>query len=293
MASEPVDVSELLARCQFPDPGTVVTCGVSGGADSAALLVLARRAGLTVTAVHVDHGLRDGSSNEAAFVDALAQKTGAGFRSETVVIEPGADLEQRARIGRHRVLGPNAMLGHTADDQAETLLINLLRGAGLYGLGAMRPNQQHPILALRRWETHQLCVQENISPFKDPSNENPRFVRNRIRHEALPLLADISGRDLVPLLTRTADVVRSTAEDIDELAAGVDPTDSRALAALPPTVAIAALRGWLRDDLGHPPSAADLARVLAVVEHKAIACEVSGGRRVARTNGMLRIEPSR
>ena len=287
-------IGDLLGRCTFPALDEVgadgVVAAVSGGADSLSLLVLARAAGLVVTAVHVDHGLRLGSAAEAEVVAAAAHRFGARFRAETVTVAPGADLEQRAREARRSVLGSEAMTGHTADDQAETLLVNLLRGAGPAGLAAMAPGPIHPLLGLRRRETVELCRALGLQPIDDPSNRDPRFRRNRIRHELLPLLADIAERDPVPLLARTAAVARATQADLDQLADQLDPTDSKALTAAPPQVARAALRRWLRDDRGHPPSAAELERVMAVVTHQVVACELSGGRRLARTGGRLRLE---
>lgn len=286
----------LVERCFFPvaaslpDSQVAVTCAVSGGPDSLALLVLARYAGLPVTAVHVDHGLRPGSDKEADVVAAAAHRFGANFRAETVTVEPGSDLEQRARLARQAVLGPDAMTGHTADDQAETVLINLLRGTGLTGLGAMRPGPRHPILNLRRAETHEVCRQLGLQPVDDPSNDDRRFVRNRVRAEVLPLLEDVSGRDVVPLLTRSADHARSVATDLAAMAAALDPTDCKALSVAPRSLAQFAVRGWLTNGLGHPPSTADVERVLAVAHHEAVACEVSGGRRIARTQNRLRVD---
>ncbi len=307
-------IADLLARCTFPEPGArpdaggppadgsdvaspatgggadEVVAGVSGGADSLALLVLARAAGLRVTAVHVDHGLRPGSAGEADLVAAAAERFGADFRSERVVVEPGSDLEQRARDARLAILGPEAMTGHTADDQAETVLLNLLRGAGPPGLAAMTPGHRHPILALRRSETEALCRAVGLDPVLDPSNHDPRFRRNRVRHELLPLMGDIAERDPVPLLARTADLARAARDHVEREAAGLDPTDTAAVARAPAPVAQAALRRWLVDERGHPPSAAELDRVMAVVRHEVVACQVSGGRRIARRHGVLRIE---
>lgn len=285
-------VDELLARCRFPSAHTAVVCAVSGGADSLALLALATAADLRVTAVHVDHGLRSGSAAEADVVAAAAERFGAAFRAERVDVADGGDLEQRARHARRAVLSSDALTGHTADDQAETVLLNLLRGAGPHGLAAMTPGGTHPILDLRRAETVALCADLGLHPVQDPSNTDPRFQRNRLRHEVLPLLADVARRDPVPLLVRAADHARSVVADVDALAAALDPTDSRALAAAPPSLAVAALRRWLRDEAGHPPSAAELDRVMTVVRHEAVACELSGGRRLGRTDGVLRLEPA-
>lgn len=254
-----------------------------------ALLVLACAAELEVTAVHVDHGLRVGSAEEAAVVEAAAARFGANFRSERVVIPEGADLEQRARLARREVLGSAALTGHTADDQAETIIINLLRGTGPSGLAAMRPGPPHPLLGIRRAETVVLCEQLGLNPVADPSNLDPRFLRNRVRHEVLPLLNDISQRDVVPLLTRTAELTRFLVDDVESRAEALDATDTRALQVAKPEVAAAALRRWLRDERGHPPSSDELRRVMAVVRHETIACQLRQGRRVERTDGYLRL----
>lgn len=283
-------VVALLARCRFPAAGTPVDCGVSGGADSLTLLVLAVAAGLDVTAVHVDHGIRPGSAAEAGVVAAASRRLSAAFEAVTVDVGPGPNLEARARRARQAALGPNALLGHTADDQAETLLINLARGAGPDGLAAMRPDERRPLLGLRRSETEQLCAALGFEPVEDPSNDDRRFVRNRIRHELLPLLADISGRDVVPLLNRTSEHARSLVDGIDSMGADIDPTSTTQLRSAPELVARSVLRRWLRSADGHPPSTAELDRVWAVVEHRVIGCELSGGRRVSRTGGRLRLD---
>jgi tRNA(Ile)-lysidine synthase len=283
----------LLARCTFPAPGTPVRCGVSGGADSLALLVLAASAGCEVTAVHVDHGLRDGSAAEADVVRAVAERWGAAFRAERVELAPGPNLEARARAARHAVLGPDAALGHTADDQAETVLVNLLRGAGLDGLSGMRPGARHPILGLRRHETVALCRTLGLQPVHDPSNRDPAFLRNRVRHELLPLLADLSDRDPVPVLDRQASLLREVADHLEAAARALDVTDSRAVAGAPVVVARVAVRRWLREASaeGHPPDAATVERVLAVARHEARSTDVGRGWRVARTDRRLRLEP--
>lgn len=283
---------DLLGRCTFPAAGTAVVCGVSGGADSSALLVLAVHAGCEVTAVHVDHGLRPGSTDEAERVAAVARRYGADFRSLRVAVTDGPNLEARARAARHRALGPGALLGHTADDRAETLLINLLRGAGPEGLAAMGPDPRRPLLALRRADTVALCRSLGIETVDDPSNHDPRFVRNRIRHELLPLITDIAGRDPVPLLVRTGDHAGAVAALVRRLAEPVDPTDARALSRTPTVVAAQAVRAWLRGITPdrHPPDAATVERVLAVARGEQLATEVGGGWRVSRRGGRLRLE---
>ena len=288
----------LLARCTFPPPGTEATCAVSGGADSLALLVLATAAGCRVTAVHVDHGLRPES--EAALVDDAASRLGATFKAETVDVGPGPNLEARARAARYAVLPPDVLTGHTADDQAETVLLNLLRGAGLDGLAGMRPGNvsrsggrsgpRHPILDLRRTETEAVCHAEGLTPFTDPTNADPVHRRNRVRAELLPLLDDIAARDVAPVLARQAAILRDEAAVLDLLAAAIDPTDAAALTRAPPALARRAVRRWLTDGHDHPPDAATVERVLAVAHGMARATDAGGNRRVLRTKNVLRLE---
>ncbi len=138
-------------------------------------------------------------------------------------LDDGPNFEARARAARRDLLGPDALTGHTADDQAETVLLALLRGSGATGLSAMRPDAHHPLLALRRHETRRLCAALQLDPVEDPTNTDPRFRRNRIRHELLPLIDSIAERDVVPLLVRSADLLGDDDRLLDELAASHRP----------------------------------------------------------------------
>ena len=280
----------LLARCTFPSPATEVNCAVSGGADSLALLALAVAAGCHATAFHVDHGLRAGSAREADIVAAAARQLGAEFRSVQVQVAQGPNLEARARQARYAALPPDVLTGHTADDQAETLLVNLLRGAASSGLSGMRPGVRRPILALRRHETETLCAELGLSVFHDPTNDDPRHVRNRVRHELLPLMAAISQRDPVPVLVRQADIARADADFLDELAKEIDPRDARSLASAPRALARRAVRRWLSGD--HPPDAATVERVLAVAHGEVAATDVGEGQSVRRSQQRLSVVPT-
>jgi tRNA(Ile)-lysidine synthase len=281
-------VADLLGRCTFPPSGSAVACAFSGGPDSTALLALAVSHGLQITAHHVDHRLRPESTGEAATAAAIAERLGVAFELHRVTIDPGPNLEARARAARRAALPSGAMTGHTADDQAETVLLRLLRGSGGDGLSAIEPGWEHPILALRRSETEQLCQELDIVPVRDGSNCSPAMWRNRVRSELLPLANDIAGRDVTPILTRTADLLRDESRLLDELARELDPADAAALAAAPPAVSRRALRAWLTVD-GYPPDAASIERVLAVARGEAKACELSDGRRVERTGQRFRI----
>jgi tRNA(Ile)-lysidine synthase len=293
-------VRALAARCTFAPPGSAVTCAVSGGADSLALLALAIDAGCRVTAIHVDHGLRPGSAEEADVVAAAAQRFGACFRAERVDVAAGPNLEARARAARYRVLPADVLTGHTADDQAETILLNLLRGAGLDGLAGMRAGMRRPLLALRRAETRALCAHLGLTPVDDPTNASSAFRRNRVRHDLLPLLDAIAERDVAGVVARQADLLRDDADLLDELAGALDPTDARALAAAPVPIARRAVRRWLGASRAgaeptdcHPPDAATVERVLTVARGDAVGCELAGGRSVRRSGQRLRLETTK
>jgi tRNA(Ile)-lysidine synthase len=281
-----IDQAELLLRCTFPAPGTQVTCALSGGADSTALVALALDAGCVVTAHHVHHGLRESADHDADLARRTAERLGVAFELTHVELGDGPNLEARARDARRSVLGPDALTGHTADDQAETLLLALVRGAGATGLAAIKPGHRHPILALRAWETRALCDHLGIEVADDPTNIDPRFRRNRIRHELVPLLDDIAARDVTVLLNRTATLLRDDDRLLDELAATIDPTAIDELVAAPAPLAARAIRRWLERD-GYPPDVAGVARVMAVATGESTACELTGGIRVERRGRRL------
>lgn len=287
----------LSRRCHFPDTPEV-DVAVSGGADSMALVVLARVAGLTVVGHHVDHGIRPDSADDAAGVAVAVRSFGASFVSRRIEVAPGPNLEARARGQRYEALPKGVLTGHTADDQAETVLLNVVRGAALDGLAPMTgpARCRRPMLDLRRADTERVCAIAGVVPLHDPSNDDLRFRRNAMRHRVLPLLAEVAGRDLVPVLARQAALLADDAALLDRLAADLDPTDARALAGAPAALARRAVRSWLRaasDDEHHPPSAAEVERIMLVARGAAVATEVAGGRRVRRSRGRLYLESGR
>jgi tRNA(Ile)-lysidine synthase len=248
---------------------------------------LASLTGEEVVAHHVDHGLRPNGPDESNHVANLASKVGAGFRSVALSIEDGPNLEARAREARFASLPKDVLTGHTADDQAETILLHLLRGGGPDALAGMR-DDQHPIIRLRRADTESVCQIFQWRPTEDPSNDDPRFRRNRIRHEVLPLLNKVAERDVVPLLVRAGQIAEKDAELLDRLAREIDATDAVAVASAPIALARRSIRAWLRE--GHPPDLASVERVLQVARGEALGTEITGGRSVRRTDGKLRVE---
>ena len=277
----------------------VVAC--SGGADSISLLVLAAEAGLEPTAVHVDHGLRPDSATDALVVARAAETLGGAWRTVLVHVGEGSNLEARAREARYRALraasdelGATAILvGHTADDQAETILLNLLRGAassGLSGMSSRRDDLVRPLLHLRRAEVRAVAAARGLAVVDDPTNADTRWRRAWIRHQVLPMLERGAERDLVPILVRQANVLRSESELLDHLgdellaAAGPEGPKVKVLLDAPVALVRRALRRWLG---APPPSADEIERVLAVVRGDAVAAELAGGRRVRRSAGRL------
>ncbi len=278
----------------------IVAC--SGGPDSLALLVLAARALLQPVAVHVDHGLREGSGGESKVVEDAANLLGVEWVSVSVDVGNGPNLEARARVARYSALtkacadlGATVILtGHTADDVAETVLINTLRGSGLSGLAGIpkrRGRVVRPLLDMRREDVRAIAMTIGVVPVDDPSNSDEIHRRNWIRHTVMPLLSEGAGRDLVPLLARQAAVLSEDAALLDALAdellsrAGSDEPAVRILRDAPAALSRRALRRWI----GPPwPSLADLARVELVVSGASRATEIEGGIRISRKEGHLR-----
>ena len=221
-------------------PALVV--GLSGGADSLALALttidVAARAGIPVITVTVDHGLREGSAEEARRVADLAVSLGARAVVETVTVDGPGGPEGAARDARRAALravgvreGAPILLGHTMDDQAETVLLRLARGSGPSSLRAIAPLSREadgvtwlrPLLTLRRSDTEGACAQAGLAPVHDPTNDvdgpwraadGSPLRRSALRHEAIPALASALGVDPVPALARTAALC---AEDDDAL----------------------------------------------------------------------------
>jgi tRNA(Ile)-lysidine synthase len=285
------------------DLAAPVVVGCSGGADSVALLALSADAAFAPVAVHVDHGLRPDSAREQAGVAALAGRLGTGFDGRVACVEPGPNLEERARETRYAALeaarldahATAVLVAHTADDQAETVLLNLLRGAGSAGLAAMRARRGYvarPLLGFRRAETLELCDALALPVVHDPMNDDEEFRRVAVRRRVLPMLEGVAGRDLVPVLARQAAILGEESDYLDALARAAWPApegpSARTLAALPRVLARRAVRLWLGPP---PPSSAEVARVLEVAAGDRRGTELSGGRAVRRTAGQLRVDP--
>ncbi len=255
-------------------PGDLVLVACSGGADSLALAAaaafVAPRLGLRAGGVTVDHGLQPGSGERAASTAALLGKLGLDpVRSFVVTVASGpsaAGPEAAARVARYGVLDEAAiacgaaavLLGHTLDDQAETVLLGLARGSGgrsLAGMAAARGPYRRPLLGVRRAATSAACAELGLEPWQDPHNRDFRFARARVRHQALPTLEAALGPGVAEALARTASQLRADTECLDDLAfaesaklrgcgCGSDPAglDAGWLRALPAAIRTRVLR---------------------------------------------------
>jgi tRNA(Ile)-lysidine synthase len=236
------------------EPGARVEVALSGGADSLALAAclafVAPRADWKAGAVVVDHGLQPDSADVAA--RAAEQARTLGLDAEVVAVEVGArgGPEAAARDARYAVLRTRpvdaVLLGHTLDDQAETVLLGLGRGSGPRSLAGMPSDDgiiRRPFLGLRRADTERICRASGLTWWSDPHNTDTAFRRSRVRHEVLPLLEDALDGGVAEALARTADQLRADTALLDDLAAEVaDPCDVHALAAMPPALRSRVLR---------------------------------------------------
>ncbi len=266
-----------------PDSLVLVAC--SGGADSLALAAtvafVAPRLGLRAGLVSVDHGLQDGSGARAAQVAAWGAGLGlAPSVAVPVVVGTAGGPEAAARAARYAALAVAArdhgaaavLLGHTMEDQAETVLLALARGAGPRGLAGMPARRIidevpfiRPFLAASRTQTHAACAELGLTPWEDPHNADPSYARARVR-AALPVLVNALGADVVANLARTARLLAADTALLDELATRAAPAGDPLVAdlvALPAALRTRVLRDYaLR--LGAPAGALSTTHIEAL-----------------------------
>jgi tRNA(Ile)-lysidine synthase len=292
-------------------PGDLVLAACSGGPDSlalaAALAFVAPRAGLRAGAVTVDHGLQQGSADRAAGVAAALRGLGLDpVRAVTVTVDGPGGPEAAARAARYTALEKAAadvgagavLLGHTLDDQAETVLLGLARGSGprsLAGMPARRGAFLRPLLGVRRTVTAAACAALGLSPWADPHNTDRRFARVRVRLDVLPALESALGPGVAEALARTADQLRDDAEVLEEIAAervrGDSPMSAASLAVLPAAVRTRVLRSAALA-AGCPAGALTAAHVARIAElvtawHGQRGVDLPGGVRARRQDGLI------
>jgi tRNA(Ile)-lysidine synthase len=263
-----------------PAAARPVLVACSGGADSLALACAARfeadRRGIRCGLVTVDHGLQAGSADRAAELVDWAEHQGFAPVDSSLVRVAGRQggPEAAARDARYEALldvaklhrAPAILLGHTRDDQAETVLLALARGAGPRGLAGMPVASMRdgiallrPLLDVGRADTRAACAALGLQPWDDPHNSDPAYARSRVR-AALPVLVDLLGADVVDNLARTARLVAADTEVLDALAAAaivVDESgdlDLDCLDGMPAALRSRILRLWVRG-LGVPGGA--------------------------------------
>lgn len=217
--------------------GSTVIVALSGGADSLALAAATAfevpKRGITGLAVTVDHGLQEGSAEVAATAAAAAESLGLSARVVRAVVRADGGPEAAARDARYEALDAVArevgaaaiLVGHTLDDQAETVLLGLARGSGaasLQGMAAITERGDgcrilRPLLEVRRETTRAACAAQSLDPWLDPHNADPRFTRVRVRETVLPTLERELGPGVAEALARTAAQLREDAEAFAEM----------------------------------------------------------------------------
>ncbi|MGX1779338.1 tRNA lysidine(34) synthetase TilS [Nocardia brasiliensis] len=241
--------------------GSEVAVALSGGADSLALTAAAVVEMDAVDALVIDHQLQPGSDAVAAAAAATALSLGCrSARILPVVVGGTGGLEAAARQARYTALaaartGLPVLLGHTLDDQAETVLLGLARGSGgrsIQGMTDWAEPWGRPLLEVRRETTRRLCAEVGLTPHEDPHNYAPEFTRVRLRTEVLPLLEDVLGGGAAEALARTAAQLREDGAVLDALAGELLETASdggalviETLATAPAALRRRAIRAWL------------------------------------------------
>jgi tRNA(Ile)-lysidine synthase len=295
------------------DPGRPVVAMLSGGRDSTCLLDLAVRAPAAgpVMALHVNYGLREDAGEDEAHCAALCERLGVPLKVERPERPEGpGNLQAWARNVRYAAaarlaLSEDALIatGHTADDQVETILYRLASSPSRRALLGMRPrdgNLVRPLLSFTRAETTAYCEERDLAWRDDPSNEEPTFARNRVRHGLAPALAEIHPAAAQNVL-RTAELLRDEAEVLDGLVEaelegsnGSPPgsIELQRLAALPPALRRLVVQQLADRAAGRPvPGAARHAEEVASLRRTGTALlDLGGGVRAVVERGVLRAE---
>jgi tRNA(Ile)-lysidine synthase len=294
--------------------GDLVLAACSGGPDSlalaAALAFVAPRLGLRAGGVTVDHGLQAGSGSRAASVVAMLSGLGLDpVRGIAVTVPADGGPEAAARTARYHALAEAAaelgaaavLLGHTLDDQAETVLLGLARGSGprsLAGMPRRRGTFRRPLLGVRRPVTAEACEALGLEPWEDPHNADRRFARVRIRLDALPALEAALGPGVPEALARTADQLRADAEFLESISSERSRADSplpvSSLAGMPGAVRTRVLRSAALA-AGCPAGALTAGHVARLEElvtdwHGQRWIDLPGGVRASRRSGQVCFE---
>lgn len=265
-----------IRRYALVKPGDTVICAVSGGADSMALLwamfLLKEKLQITVEAAHFNHNLRgEESARDAEFVEKFCAFHDIRLHMGSGTVVPGKKgLEAAARKARYdflKSLKGTIATAHTADDNAETVLLHLLRGTGLRGLGGITPKSDlliRPMLDVTRAEVEEFLSENYIRHVEDSSNSGDLFLRNRLRHDVLPLLRR-ENPSIATGLSAAAQRIREDAALLDSLASRLDPTDVSALRDAPGPLRRRCIEGFLKENGFPEPAASHLEQAEAVL----------------------------
>ena len=292
-------------------------CAVSGGPDSMCMLhalhELRRPFGIELEVFHFDHRLRSDSGDDATYVENAAASLELPFYARAAADEPakGESVEDWAHRARLQALSlamrdagaSKGAIAHTQDDQAETVLIAMIRGGGLDAAVGIKPSDGpyvRPLIDVRRAEVEAFCLEMHLQPRRDPSNDDTRLLRNAIRHDVLPAVDKATGRDVTPALSRTASLLAEDAAELsrqatEALAEYVEETPdgltlpATELATLPRAIGSRVVRGAIYR-LGALPEAVHIDAVLDLAAGRpGRKADLAGGLRAERDKGYVRL----
>ena len=295
-------LEDFLRQYQMIEAGDHIICAVSGGADSVALLwamfLLKEKLGIELSAAHFNHHLRGAESDrDQQFVKDFCDGYSIPLHLGSGEVTPGKKgLEAAARDARYaflRSLPGKIATAHTADDNAETVLMHLVRGTGLKGLGAIAPisgNVIRPMLGITRTEVEAFLQEYHLSYITDSSNETDAFLRNRLRHHVMPLLKEENPR-LSENLSAMALRLRQDEEALAQLAETDAPLSVAALRAQLPAVRARSLEQFLKKSGVREPEAQhiELAQALVFSDNPSARGNFPGGVTISRNYDTLEV----
>ena len=305
-----MDAREAAAASGLVRSGEPLLVLLSGGADSVCLLGVARELGADVSALHVNYGLRPGADADEAHCRDLCGRLGVPLVVERVALPDSGNLQAHAREARYALAERHApgdyAAAHTASDQAETVLYRLVTSPGrraLLGMAPRRGRLVRPLLEVTREDTRAWCAEHGLAWREDPSNEDPRFARARVRHDLLPALRELDER-AEGAVAETARQLREEAEVLDELVAerlagfggAWAPLSQAELRSMAPALARLVLRGAVESAAGAGTalSRADADALLHLGERGGSASlDLGGGLRAVAEYGLLRFTRAR
>lgn len=257
---------------------------VSGGADSVALMCIVYHLGRTASVHHVNHGIRDASNDEAKIVQELAEN----FQFDFFLYETTIgfqNMEENARQARQDFLPEDVLTAHSFEDKVETVIMNFMRGATSKGFS---PMTDKPLINITANELDSIVVYYDVSPCVDSTNFTQEHVRNRVRHELIPLMTDISGTNIAKPIIRNSQIALEESEYLDQIASKIDITQCKTAKTENIVILRRATRMWIEENISHKYSEVNITNLVSVVQGETLGTQIAG-KTIRRQNNQLHI----